>query len=50
MKTDQQKVIDYYKHPETKLGFNFILWGSKHFGYYPNKQANISEKKAQALL
>lgn len=50
MTTYQQKIIDYYKHPETKLGFDFILWGSKHFGYYPNKKADISEKEAQILL
>jgi cyclopropane fatty-acyl-phospholipid synthase-like methyltransferase len=33
----------------SKLGYNFFLWGSKHFGYYP-KNKNISERKAQALM
>lgn len=50
IKRNQQKVVDYFQHPETKLGFDYILWGSKHFGYYPNKKADISEKEAQILL
>ncbi|NQV00666.1 MAG: methyltransferase domain-containing protein [Parcubacteria group bacterium] len=50
MKTEQQKIVDYYQHPETRLGFNFILCGSKHFGYYPNRRNDISEKRAQVLL
>jgi len=49
MNTNQQKVIKYYTNPETKLGFDYVLWGSKHFGFYPNGKADISEKEAQIL-
>lgn len=50
MNTHQQKVIKYYTHPETKLGFDFFLWGSKHFGFYPTGNADITEKEAQIFL
>jgi len=30
MNTNQQKVVKYFTNPETKLGFNYVLWGSKH--------------------
>ena len=49
MNTNQQKVVKYYTNPETKLGFDYVLWGSKHFGFYPNGKADISEKEAQIL-
>ncbi len=50
MNSDQQKVIAYYSHPETRLGFDYLLWGSKHFGYYPTGKADITEKAAQVIL
>ena len=50
MNTNQKKVVKYYTNPETKLGFDYILWGSKHFGFYPTGKATISEKEAQILL
>src|SRR3989344_1292929 len=50
MTANQQKVVKYYTSPETKLGFDYVLWGSKHFGYYPKGKTNISEKEAQILL
>lgn len=49
MNASQQKVIKYYTHPETKFGFDYVLWGSKHFGFYPTGKADISEKEAQIL-
>lgn len=49
MNKDQKKVIDYYKNPESRLGYTFLTWDTKHFGYYPSKKSNISEKKAQQL-
>src|SRR3989338_10606230 len=49
MNTNQQKVVRYYTNPETKLGFDYVLWGSKHFGFYPTGKADISEKEAQIL-
>lgn len=33
----------------SKYLYDFLLWGSKHFGYYP-EDSNISEKKAQLLM
>lgn len=33
----------------SKLGYDTILWGAKHFGYYP-KNKKISEKEAQKLM
>jgi len=49
MNTNQQKVVKYYTNPETKLGFDYVLWGSKHFGFYPTGKADIPEKEAQIL-
>ena len=50
MDANHQKVIKYYTNPETRLGFNWVLWGSKHFGFYPSGKADIAEKEAQVLL
>lgn len=46
----QIKVLNYYKNLESKLGYTYITGQIKHFGYYPSKQATISEKKAQTLM
>jgi SAM-dependent methyltransferase len=50
MNENQKKIVKYYTNPETKLGFDYLLWGSKHFGFYPTGKANITEKQAQILL
>jgi len=50
MNTNQQKVVKYYTNLETKLIFDCVLWGSKHFGFHPIGKADISEKEAQILL
>lgn len=34
---------------KSKIEYDLILWGSKHFGFYP-KGKNISEKEAQILM
>lgn len=44
-----QKVIDYFSSLESKLGYDLILGGVKHFGYYPSSKMDIPEKKAQTL-
>ena len=49
MNTNQQKVVRYYTNSETKLGFDYVLWGSKHFGFYPTGKVDVSEKEAQIL-
>jgi len=47
MNINQQKVINYYKNLESRLGYTFLTWDTKHFGYYPSKKSNITEKQAQ---
>jgi len=47
---NQEKVVTYYSYLPTKIGFDYVLWGSKHFGFYPTGKADISEKAAQILL
>ena len=42
-----QKVLQYYKRLESKWGYQFITWKTKHFGYYPDGKPNVSEKEAQ---
>lgn len=42
-----QRLSKYYE--KSKIGFDFLLWGSKHFGFYP-KNRKISEKEAQLLM
>lgn len=50
MNKAQKKVIDYYKNPESRLGYTYFTWDTKHFGYYPCKKSDISEKEAQQLM
>lgn len=50
MNITQQKVVKYYTNLESKLSFDYVLQGSKHFGFYPTKKADITEKEAQVLL
>jgi len=33
----------------SKKGFDLLLWGSKHFGFYP-KDKKVSEKEAQRIM
>jgi len=47
---NNKKVVDYYKNLESRLGYTFLTWDTKHFGYYPSKRGNISERKAQVLM
>ncbi len=51
MRNEQEhhkKVIEYFK--KSKLGYDVVLWGAKHFGFYPRAKKDISEKKAQELM
>lgn len=50
MSQPTKKVVDYFLTLESKLGYDFILGGIKHFGYYPSEKMDISEKKAQELM
>ncbi|MBI3035120.1 methyltransferase domain-containing protein [Candidatus Woesearchaeota archaeon] len=43
-----KKVISYFK--ESEFGYDLVLGGIKHFGFYPDKINSISEKKAQELM
>ncbi len=42
-----ERVNRYYKMSE--IGYDFVLGGSKHFGFYP-KDRKVSEKEAQILM
>lgn len=46
-KDNRQRLLDYYE--KSKWGYNFLLWGSKHFGFYP-ENIKVSEKEAQLLM
>lgn len=50
MDANQQKVIKYFTNPGSKLGYDYVLGGAKHFGFYPTGKADITEKEAQILL
>jgi len=43
-----EKVVSYFK--ESRLGYDLVLGGVKHFGYYPDGINNVSEKRAQELM
>jgi ubiquinone/menaquinone biosynthesis C-methylase UbiE len=47
---NKQKVINYYKNLESRLGYTFMTWDTKHFGYYPSRKLNINEKQAQVEM
>jgi sterol 24-C-methyltransferase len=42
-----ERLNQYYE--KSKIGYDFALWGSKHFGFYP-KGKKVSEKEAQILM
>ena len=46
----RKNVVNYYESLESRLGYTFLTWDTKHFGYYPPKKPNITEKKAQELM
>lgn len=50
MNKNQQRVLDYYRSLESKLGYKFITWETKHFGYYPKEKPTFSEQHAQELM
>ena len=41
-----KKVISYFK--ESRLGYDLVLGGVKHFGYYPDEINNIPEKRRRS--
>ena len=47
MDTEKERIISYYRNFESRLGYSFLLWDTKHFGYYPSCKGDISERKAQ---
>ena len=45
--TDAARQIDkYYRKRESRWGYRFVTGDAKHFGYYPSKHADISERRA----
>lgn len=49
METPVEGIIKYYASKESKLGYKYIMWDSKHLGFYPSQKADITEKEAQVL-
>lgn len=49
MNNTDQKIRDYFGSLESRWGYKFVLWDAKHFGYYPDKVANIPERRALEL-
>jgi sterol 24-C-methyltransferase len=50
MDANQQKIVRYFSSLESRLGYDYLLWGSKHLGFYPDGNGNITEKEAQVFL
>jgi len=44
------QVIKYFSKLESRWGYNLIMKGSKHFGFYPDDNKNITEQAAQILM
>lgn len=43
-------VVNYFEKWESRLGYRLVIYGAKHFGYYPDGQPGIGERKAQENL
>ena len=41
-----KQIIDYYHSKESLLGYKLLLGGTKHFGFYPVNDMQISMKVA----
>lgn len=50
LRNNSQDIINYYKSLESRLGYTYLTWNAKHFGYYPTNNPRIGEKKAQELM
>jgi cyclopropane fatty-acyl-phospholipid synthase-like methyltransferase len=46
----RQRVIDYYRHWESRWGYALLLRGTKHFGWYPPGRERIRMAAAQTLM
>jgi sterol 24-C-methyltransferase len=43
-------VRGYFERLGSRLGYDLLLGGVKHFGFYPKGKENISEREAQSLM
>lgn len=43
---NHNSIINYYQNIESRLGYDLLLGGTKHFGYYPTAKGGIPEKQA----
>ncbi len=41
-----KQIVSQYSNIESILGYNKLTGGTRHFGYYPNQRADISEREA----
>lgn len=46
----KNRIINYYQSLESFLGYKFLTWETKHFGFYPKKRRNVREREAQRLM
>lgn len=52
-KQDNEKISavrHYFERLGSRLGYDLLLGGVKHFGFYPQGKENISERRAQNLM
>jgi sterol 24-C-methyltransferase len=44
------RVVGYYRKPESRLSYRLLLGGTKHFGYYPVGSSGLSMATAMRLM
>jgi sterol 24-C-methyltransferase len=46
----QQRVIDYYRRPESRVTYALLLGGTRHFGWYPPGSGRLAMRTAMRLM
>jgi SAM-dependent methyltransferase len=46
----QQRVIDYYRRPESRVTYALLLGGTRHFGWYPPGSERLPMRTAMRLM
>jgi ubiquinone/menaquinone biosynthesis C-methylase UbiE len=48
---NKDAIFKYYRKKESRLGYRYLLGGTRHYGFYPSgKRDGLSLKKAQRLM
>jgi cyclopropane fatty-acyl-phospholipid synthase-like methyltransferase len=50
MRPPQQRVIDYYRRPESRVTYALLLGGTRHFGWYPPGSERVGMRTAMRLM